>query len=82
MERIYCLKKALEGLCTWTSTVSLTRFVCSNLEMPFLIISLIIKYLKGLTFEKPELVPFRLTQNMIDAFGAYGHSGKSKGRSG
>ncbi|KAJ8207932.1 hypothetical protein LV158_005646 [Aspergillus fumigatus] len=30
---------------------------------------------KGLTFEKPELVPFRLTQNMIDAFGAYGYNG-------
>ncbi|KAL5686373.1 hypothetical protein EMGR_002870 [Emarellia grisea] len=29
----------------------------------------------GLTFEKPELVPFRLTQNMIDAFGAYGYNG-------
>lgn len=26
---------------------------------------------KGLTFEKPELVPFRLTHNMVDAFGAY-----------
>ncbi|EAA61621.1 hypothetical protein AN6975.2 [Aspergillus nidulans FGSC A4] len=30
---------------------------------------------KGLTFDKPELVPFRLTQNMIDAFGAYGYNG-------
>ena len=30
---------------------------------------------KGLTFEKPELVPFRLTHNMIDAFGAYGYEG-------
>jgi len=30
---------------------------------------------KGLTFEKPELVPFRLTHNMIDAFGAYGYDG-------
>ena len=30
---------------------------------------------KGLTFEKPELVPFRLTNNMIDAFGAYGYEG-------
>ncbi|PGG96942.1 serine/threonine-protein kinase ATR [Blastomyces parvus] len=30
---------------------------------------------KGLTFEKPELVPFRLTQNMINAFGAYGYNG-------
>ncbi|EAU37733.1 hypothetical protein ATEG_02771 [Aspergillus terreus NIH2624] len=29
---------------------------------------------KGLTFEKPELVPFRLTQNMVDAFGAYGYN--------
>lgn len=26
---------------------------------------------KGLTFEKPELVPFRLTHNMVDAFGPY-----------
>ncbi|OJJ33117.1 hypothetical protein ASPWEDRAFT_174541 [Aspergillus wentii DTO 134E9] len=30
---------------------------------------------KGLTFDKPELVPFRLTHNMIDAFGAYGYNG-------
>lgn len=30
---------------------------------------------KGLTFEKPELVPFRLTHNMQDAMGAYGHEG-------
>ncbi|KAJ9198046.1 hypothetical protein DTO164E3_5302 [Paecilomyces variotii] len=30
---------------------------------------------KGLTFEKPELVPFRLTHNMVDAFGAYGYNG-------
>ncbi|KAL4877252.1 hypothetical protein BJY04DRAFT_230764 [Aspergillus karnatakaensis] len=30
---------------------------------------------KGLTFDKPELVPFRLTQNMTDAFGAYGYNG-------
>ncbi|PWY66408.1 hypothetical protein BO70DRAFT_390661 [Aspergillus heteromorphus CBS 117.55] len=29
----------------------------------------------GLTFDKPELVPFRLTQNMVDAFGAYGYNG-------
>ena len=30
---------------------------------------------KGLTFEKPELVPFRLTHNMVDAFGAHGYEG-------
>ncbi|EME41530.1 hypothetical protein DOTSEDRAFT_55328 [Dothistroma septosporum NZE10] len=30
---------------------------------------------KGLTFEKPELVPFRLTPNMVDAMGSYGHEG-------
>ena len=30
---------------------------------------------KGLTFEKPELVPFRLTHNMIDAMGTYGYEG-------
>ncbi|ETI22234.1 hypothetical protein G647_06307 [Cladophialophora carrionii CBS 160.54] len=30
---------------------------------------------KGLTFEKPEMVPFRLTHNMIDAMGAYGYEG-------
>lgn len=30
---------------------------------------------KGLTFEKPEMVPFRLTQNMVDAMGAYGYEG-------
>ncbi|KAI9826145.1 MAG: serine/threonine-protein kinase M1 [Thelocarpon impressellum] len=30
---------------------------------------------KGLTFEKPEMVPFRLTHNMVDAFGVYGYEG-------
>lgn len=30
---------------------------------------------KGLTFEKPEEVPFRLTHNMVDAFGSYGYEG-------
>ena len=30
---------------------------------------------KGLTFEKPEVVPFRLTHNMVDAFGATGCEG-------
>ncbi len=30
---------------------------------------------KGLTFEKPETVPFRLTHNMIDAMGTYGYEG-------
>lgn len=30
---------------------------------------------KGLTFEKPEKVPFRLTQNMVDAFGVTGYEG-------
>ncbi|KAA8650030.1 protein kinase MEC1 [Aspergillus tanneri] len=30
---------------------------------------------KGLTFDKPELVPFRLTQNMVDAFGIYAYNG-------
>ena len=30
---------------------------------------------KGLTFEKPEEVPFRLTHNMVDAFGAYRFEG-------
>ncbi|KAJ5806956.1 hypothetical protein N7474_010548 [Penicillium riverlandense] len=30
---------------------------------------------KGQTFEIPEVVPFRLTHNMIDAFGAYGYNG-------
>lgn len=33
---------------------------------------------KGQTFEKPEVVPFRLTHNMIDAFGAYGYNGTSR----
>ena len=28
---------------------------------------------KGLTFEKPERVPFRLTPNMIDAMGLTGY---------
>ncbi|EEP77729.1 hypothetical protein UREG_02578 [Uncinocarpus reesii 1704] len=30
---------------------------------------------KGSTLEIPELVPFRLTHNMIEAFGAYGYNG-------
>ncbi len=30
---------------------------------------------RGLTLEKPEMVPFRLTQNMIDGFGVSGHEG-------
>ncbi|KAL6705751.1 serine/threonine-protein kinase M1 [Coniothyrium glycines] len=30
---------------------------------------------KGLTFEKPELVPFRLTHNMVDAMGPQGTEG-------
>jgi serine/threonine-protein kinase ATR len=30
---------------------------------------------KGMTFEKPEMVPFRLTHNMVDAFGVYGYEG-------
>ena len=30
---------------------------------------------KGLTFVKPERVPFRLTHNMIDAMGIYGYEG-------
>ncbi|KAI9844262.1 MAG: serine/threonine-protein kinase M1 [Sclerophora amabilis] len=30
---------------------------------------------KGLTFDKPEMVPFRLTHNMVDAFGVYGYEG-------
>lgn len=30
---------------------------------------------KGSTFEKPEVVPFRLTQNMVDAMGPYGYEG-------
>lgn len=30
---------------------------------------------KGLTFAQPERVPFRLTQNMVDAMGVYGYEG-------
>jgi serine/threonine-protein kinase ATR len=30
---------------------------------------------KGLGFEKPERVPFRLTHNMVDAFGVTGYEG-------
>ena len=30
---------------------------------------------KGLEFEKPEKVPFRLTQNIVDAFGLSGPEG-------
>jgi serine/threonine-protein kinase ATR len=32
---------------------------------------------KGLSFDYPERVPFRLTQNMIDGFGINGKEGKS-----
>ena len=32
-------------------------------------------YVQGLTLAKPEMVPFRLTQNIIDAFGVSGHEG-------
>lgn len=31
---------------------------------------------QGQTLEKPEVVPFRLTHNMIEAFGAYGYNGE------
>ncbi|KAK5957292.1 serine/threonine-protein kinase M1 [Knufia fluminis] len=30
---------------------------------------------KGLTFDKPEMVPFRMTHNMVDAFGTFGVEG-------
>ncbi|RAL58649.1 hypothetical protein DID88_003013 [Monilinia fructigena] len=30
---------------------------------------------KGLTFSRPERVPFRLTHNMVDAMGMYGYEG-------
>lgn len=30
---------------------------------------------KGLTFDKPEMVPFRLTNNMVDGFGVTGYEG-------
>lgn len=30
---------------------------------------------KGLTFDKPEKVPFRMTHNMVDAFGTFGVEG-------
>lgn len=30
---------------------------------------------QGLTLEKPEMVPFRLTQNIIDSFGPTGIEG-------
>lgn len=33
---------------------------------------------KGLTFEKPEKVPFRLTHNMVDAMGVTGYEGTRK----
>ena len=31
--------------------------------------------MQGLTLAKPEVVPFRLTQNVVDAFGVSGHEG-------
>ena len=30
---------------------------------------------KGLTLNKPEIVPFRLTQHVVDAFGVSGYEG-------
>ena len=33
------------------------------------------KLAQGLTLARPEVVPFRLTQNMIDAFGVSGQEG-------
>ena len=33
---------------------------------------------KGKSFKIPEMVPFRLTHNMVDAFGIYGTEGISK----
>ena len=30
---------------------------------------------KGLSLRVPEIVPFRLTQNMLDAMGVYGYEG-------
>ena len=30
---------------------------------------------QGLTLDKPEMVPFRLTQNLIDGFGVSGYEG-------
>ena len=37
---------------------------------------------KGLTFDHPERVPFRLTQNMADALGVTGIHGMSFGHGG
>ena len=40
---------------------------CSAADLPWC--------LQGLTLNEPEVVPFRLTQNMIDAFGVAGVEG-------
>lgn len=32
---------------------------------------------QGLSFEKPERVPFRLTHNMVDALGVVGYEGRN-----
>ena len=37
-------------------------------------------HLQGLTFEKPEKVPFRITHNMVDAFGVTGVDGAFRKR--
>lgn len=34
---------------------------------------------KGLTLPRPEVIPFRLTQNMVDAFGPTGYEGTYRG---
>lgn len=70
MARISYLKRVMAGHFMLTLIVCLTRY-----ELVRIIISIITDNLKGLTFEKPERVPFRLTQNMIDAFGVYGYEG-------
>lgn len=67
--RIFYLKREQAGFYMLISTVCLTRYSAlyatwDRCWLP-----------QGLTFDKPELVPFRLTHNMTDAFGAYGYNG-------
>ncbi len=69
--KTFSSKKAMVVPSTLTSTVSSIRFVGAGKLRSCKAYSI-----QGMTFEKPEAVPFRLTHNMIDAFGAYGYDGE------
>lgn len=77
MEKISSLILSLVNVYMLTSTASLTRYVtlyllkCSLAKTK----SIIPCVHKGETFDVPEVVPFRLTQNMVHAMGPMGTEG-------